>query len=515
MEVSDKLGFFKPPSKVIVGNKIWNYIILSFREERLSIKAELILRKKALSDPSFPSEAIIEEFLRQPKEIPKLDLRWRQPNMVKFIKQVGHLLQWKEVYCFQKFFPILTRWQVMNATRLKEMPTAVVYVAPKEIVKKRVVKSIPSLEIIWQDEKGIFNGLVPESQLQEIESENPKGISDLWTTVEPTSLMETAFPEVVDAFLKSKEKPKKAAKKPRNKAKHVDSLENLDDLMKATDEVAKTIKPKRQAKAKSATKLGLQPIDKYFKQASDKNQTPLKKEKLLLQSNQSSTPLTKNVPSDLESDEDIDHNAFNLSDIVNGIVAKGHDPFALTHHEGRQLQYETMPKDISLLLNDLDNSSFQLNSSRVQTKLSIDDLDVLCEKRVLSTSFQNSTNAEAKRRSLDDSFDILVKIGSNRVEKIKDLKISTESLLDLSTKPLNVVDRFKQKQRISLNFNANNSSIIENDIGDSNGVSYFFNSSFQTDNEDVFEKLMETSLAKCDAGDQDSLDEGEFVLLSD
>ncbi|XP_061392521.1 flap endonuclease GEN [Musca vetustissima] len=485
-----------------------------WKEERLSIKAELTLRKKALADPTFPSEAIIEEFLKQPKAIPKLDLRWRQPNMVKFIKQIGHLLQWQEIYCFQKFFPILTRWQVMNAVRLKEMPSAVVYIVPKEIVKKRVVKSIPSLEIVWHDEKGIFSGLVPDVQLQDFESENPKGITDLWTTVEPMSMMETAFPEQVEAFLKSKEKPKKAAKKPRNKAKPLSSLENLDDLIKATNEVSKTVKPKRQTKPKSTAIQGMQSIDKYFKQTSV---TPLKtRDKLSVPKNQSSTPLTKSVPSDLESDDDEDPNAFNLSDIVNGIVAKDHAGLVLTTHQGRQLQYEAMPKDISLLLNELNNSITLGNTSHLQTKPCIDDTDVLCEKRVLSISFQKSTNAEAKRRSLDDSFDVLVKIGTNRVEKIKEFKISTENLADISSKPLNVVDRFKQKQRISLNFNTNN-SIVQSETDDANGVSYFFNSSFQTENEDVFEKLMETSLAKRDTSDNQNTDDDDdgCILLSD
>ncbi|XP_073843169.1 XPG-like endonuclease [Musca autumnalis] len=491
-----------------------------WKEERLSIKAELALRKKALADPTFPSEPIIEEFLSQPKEVPKLDLRWRQPNLVKFIKQIGHLLQWPEIYCFQKFFPILTRWHVLNACRLREMASAVVYIVPKEIVKKRIVKGIPSLEIIWQDEKGIFNGLIPDAQLRDMESENPKATTDLWTTVEPMSMMETAFPELVDAFLKSKEKPKKTAKKPRNKAKGsqsqpLSSLENLDDLMKATEEVSKTVKPKRQTKTKSVSKQGLQSIDKFFKQSKENfMETPLKNQNMSALNKQSSTPLTTCVPSDLESDDDSEHNVFDISDIVNGIVAKSHGAFALTSHRGRQLQYEPMPRDISLLLDDLNNCTSLGDTSLLQTKQSMDDMDIMCEKRALSISFQKSTNAEAKRMSLDDSFDVLVKIGSKRVEQAKEFTASNENLVDISKKPISVVDRFKQKQRISLNFNANN-SISQNDKEDSNGVSYFFNSSFQTENEDVFEKLMETSLAKGDTSGKQSLDDDEFILLSD
>lgn len=490
----------------------------------MSLKSELALRKKALIDPVFPSEEIIEEFLRQPKEVPKLELSWRQPNMVKFVRQVGPLLQWPEIYCFQKFFPVLTRWQVLNASRLQLISSSVPYVTPKQIVKKRVVKGIPSLELLWQDEKGFFNGLIPDAQLKNFEYDNPKGISDLWTTVEPYNMMQQAYPDVVEAFLKSKEKPKKTSKKQKkakkgtlNEDQCLGSLENLDDIMKATSEIAKTVKPKRQARTKSTvSKEGLQMIDKFFKQKHNENMnTPSSKAN---KRDQCSTPLTKNIPSDLESDDD--GNVFDMSDIVNAIVGKHHDNFALTSLKGHQLRYESMPEDISILLNDLDAS---LTEEHHNISKCMDDLDVLAEKRSLSNSFRKTTYVEAKRMSLDDSFDVLVKMGSNKLNKLKESIGSSENVLDISSKPLNIVDRFKQKQRISLNFNT--SSAAAASAEDVNGVSYFFNSSFQNENEDIFEKLMETSLAKYatnesdvedgdDDGDDD-VDEDGLVLLSD
>lgn len=473
----------------------------------------MILRKKALADPIFPSEDIIDEFLKQPNELPKLQLSWRQPNMVKFIKQVGHLLQWSEIYCFQKFFPILTRWQVLNVSRLKELSSAVTYVTPKEIIKKRVVKGVPSLELLWQDEQGVFKGLIPDNQIKEYETDNPKGIQDLWSTVEPLNMMELAYPSLVEEFLKSKEKPKKASKKlTKTKAKlkndgnPLGSLENMNDLIEATNDIAKTVKPPRQVKRKNVPppKQGLQMIDRFFKQKIEnaieqKSQTPTKPIELSLMKGQCSTPLTKSVPSDFESDSE--DNAFNMSDIVNAIVGKSNSSHILTSHKGKQLHYEPITQDISILINK-SHISMKHNNSKC-----LDDLDILKEKRLLSHSSRKHTYTEAKRMSMDDSFDVLVKMGSTKNSKIIDFNTKDT---EPSDKPLSFVDRFKQKQRISLNFNSTLASEEALD-NDNNNVSYFFNNSFQQENEDVFEKFMETSLAK-NAGDGEVND---LIFISD
>lgn len=169
----------------------------------MSIKAELTLRRKALLAPEFPNEEIIAEFLSEPDTIPDINLNWRKPNLVKFIKQIGHLLQWPEIYCFQKFFPILTRWQVQQSKQEK------VLVEPLAIIKKRTVKGVASLELQWHDPSGSFKGLIPDEQISEFELEHPKGIEELFYTIEPLDMMEQAYPDLVSAFLKSKEKPAK------------------------------------------------------------------------------------------------------------------------------------------------------------------------------------------------------------------------------------------------------------------------------------------------------------------
>lgn len=56
-----------------------------FKEERLEIKNELNIRSKALLLPDFPDEELINEFLVRKDNISKLDLRWKQPDLLKFV----------------------------------------------------------------------------------------------------------------------------------------------------------------------------------------------------------------------------------------------------------------------------------------------------------------------------------------------------------------------------------------------------------------------------------------------
>lgn len=56
-----------------------------YKEERLEIKNEVSMRNKALTLPNFPDEELINEFLVRKDNVSKLDLRWKQPDMVKFV----------------------------------------------------------------------------------------------------------------------------------------------------------------------------------------------------------------------------------------------------------------------------------------------------------------------------------------------------------------------------------------------------------------------------------------------
>ncbi|KAL1402354.1 hypothetical protein pipiens_006130 [Culex pipiens pipiens] len=184
-----------------------------WKNQRANIKAELDIKRKALQDPEFPSEAIIDEFMVRPYELPTLDLTWRQPNFVKFIRSMAALLQWNEIYCFQKLLPLFTRWQIVT---LSHCPSKRLSIAlePSYIKKKRSPKGVASYEIVWKDNASIFAGLVPDEQIQEFMAEAGNSLETLWSTIEPQQLVESAYSELVEAFLASKAKPaKKKAKK--------------------------------------------------------------------------------------------------------------------------------------------------------------------------------------------------------------------------------------------------------------------------------------------------------------
>ncbi|CAD7003617.1 unnamed protein product [Ceratitis capitata] len=470
-----------------------------WKEERLSLKAELSLRKKALIDPSFPSEEIIAEFLNEPKSVPKLNLTWRQPNVVKFVKQIGHLLQWTEIYCFQKFLPLLARWQVQNMSRITEL-NAVPQISIKEIVKKRTVRGVISFEIIWQDDRGFFNNLIPENQLQDFAEENPKGLTGLWSTVEPLCLVENAYPIIVTDYFRSKEKPPKAAKG-RRKAKTsqksaLSSLENLHDLITVTEEVKKNIKARSKTQTVHGNKRGLQMIDKFFKQQNrttpnsqiELNATPIKHNlyKFVL----CSTPVTKSIPSDLDSDcDDLDND---ISDVVNGIVRTSNRFPKITTHNGLPLHYEPVTEQLSLLLSDWSIK---------------DDLDLITQKRNLSICSQKAPNCSplTKRMSLDDSFDALVNSKrhklQNLTEKAKKLNLFPSSTSSPILKTH--LDRFKEQnslhsspsimhQQSQINKMEKMDAVSQN--GETVNVSYFFDKSITGNDE--FEKLMDLSLLK-------------------
>lgn len=441
-----------------------------------------------MKDPLFPSEEIIAEFLNEPSTIPTLNLTWRQPNIVKFVKQIGNLLRWTEIYCFQKFLPLLTRWQVQNIQKIQDL-NAVSYISIKDIVKKRTVRGVISLEILWEDENGFFNGLIPKNQLQEFEKENTKGLVGLWSTIEPLYLVENAYPKMVDVFLKSIEKPQKITKG-RRKGKAPNkviqsSLENLTELRNATEEVAKDGETKPNKLKKSMNKKGIQLIDKFFKhQHVYVEQVTPNKNRNLCRITQCSTPVMKTIPSDLESD--CDDLAHDISDIVRGII-NAPDRVKITTYKGQPLHYEPVTENLSILLNEWSIK---------------DDLDLIAQKRKLSICSQKGENTTplANRMSLDDSFDVLVNAKRHKIhsltEKAKVLNLLTTPTT--SPKLKSHVDRFVQQNfPHRLNVNEQQPKNIYMNVSSENedvqNISYFFNKgNIETDE---FEKIMDLSLS--------------------
>lgn len=418
-----------------------------WKEQRLSIKAELMLRKKALNDVNFPNEEIISEFLSEPAYVPNLNLDWQQPNLVKFVKQIGHLLQWPEIYCFQKFFPILTRWQVQQSNHKAYL------VQPKEIIKKRIVKGVASLELCWEDTRGCFDGLIPHDQIVEFNLEHPKGLDELYYTIEPLDMLQNAYPDIVTAFLKSKEKPPKKG------------------IRKKKDNSEAAQKPENVLIPKQSKKKGQNTMHQFFKRKED---SPVKLPAREM-TKQCSTPINKGLLSDLESDGE-----FDMSDIINCIVSNPHTLPVVNNHAGYLLHYKPVDDDLSLRLAQLschvdDEDPQQLNDS-----------NILLQKR-RNLSMQAECIPHSKRSTQDDSFDLLV-----RGQKVPHL-VRT---------PL---ERFKEKHRLSIANGSNQSHQTPKSATNCN-VSFFFNQS--VDEADVFEQVMALSM-------MNSQQDSDLVIISD
>lgn len=152
-------------------------------------------------------------------------------------------LGWESDYTFEKFLPLITRWQLVNLPEisLKRQISFSKYAAdlpvktllfPERIKKIRNIKSVASYEVIWADSEGCLEGLVT---LQEGKSSEEDEVSEkvntevqnsprgLLATIEPQNLMLNCYPDVVESF----EEEKAAKKKPRNvktKGKNADKL---------------------------------------------------------------------------------------------------------------------------------------------------------------------------------------------------------------------------------------------------------------------------------------------------
>lgn len=175
-----------------------------------SIKNEIAIRSKAIQCEDFPYEDIVDEFLRRKDNVDKLDVKWSQPDMKKFIQFTTKFLQWEELYSFEKFLPILTRWILLKN---------VVIFQPQSIKKRRNIKGVGSFEINWDCNNLVK--LIPKEQLEGVD------LIKLCSTIEPDVLVARRFPNMVEEFETSKKKPvKRKAKKPA--ANTLDKYLNLD-----------------------------------------------------------------------------------------------------------------------------------------------------------------------------------------------------------------------------------------------------------------------------------------------
>lgn len=257
---------------------------------------------------------------------------------------MSSLLQWEEIYCFQKFLPLLTRWQLFHYGGSSQNLPLRGNVWPDFIKKKRAPKGIASYEIVWKDDQKCFEGLIPTSQLETYLSlkgcaNDDEALQSLWSTIEPIDLVEKAYPDLVEKFLQSKIKPKKAranARKPTKRTKKIadNSLHDMSSLQQAIDEIdvaraePKTKGTKNTAKKSPKTKkakITIQTLDKFFQRNSKENTKP----SAITADPEDATESVSNVPtkavdlSNLSIDfDDVENEECDLSQIIGDIVSK-------------------------------------------------------------------------------------------------------------------------------------------------------------------------------------------------
>lgn len=316
---------------------------------------------------------------------------------------MGKLIQWDEIYCFQKFLPLLTRWQLHHICDGTENVTLRGSVQPDFIKKKRTPKGVPSYEIVWKDEQGCFDCLIPDAQLQIFYSthkEKPEteALQLLWSTIEPMDLVEKAYPKIVEKFDESKSKGKKSKK---------------------TTKTQSILKPTKNCKAKSANvDATKKPVQKLGTKSKTKNQScenvrPIslffRKEKAKWTAYTSPKIKTSTKPMNLsafsmefnDSFTQIDNDDMNLSTIINEMVSRPPD---VTEFRGKKLRFDeiTSKQNDSLNLSgDFGNAieNYQNNIEKVVDE-SVDDFDLIVMRKGRKSFIDQKKSVFAR-----DSFD--------------------------------------------------------------------------------------------------------------
>lgn len=60
----------------------------SSKDQKIFVKNEISIRKKALASPDFPNEALIDEYLNNKESIGSFSVDWTQPNIIKFVVSI-------------------------------------------------------------------------------------------------------------------------------------------------------------------------------------------------------------------------------------------------------------------------------------------------------------------------------------------------------------------------------------------------------------------------------------------
>lgn len=308
---------------------------------------------------------------------------------------MSQLLQWQEIYCFQKVLPLLTRWQLFHYGQGNQNIPMRGVVWPDFIKKKRAPKGIASYEVIWKDDQNCFTGLIPDNQLETYLSghsfkDETDALHSLWSTIEPTDLVEKAYPSLVETFLNSRAKKTKASKKkpaatlgtaarkPTKRSKNAanTSLQDMSDLQEAINELNAPDSGKKQVppkKKRNPTKTvlansNLQTLDKFFAPNNPKNgtlATELQEAAHKISPtlpNELSNVITFSMPMNLSkfdldsddsfSDDSTDENKENISQVIKEMVSRAPKT---AEFGGKQLRFDEV--DIKKLYAEIEGEN--------------------------------------------------------------------------------------------------------------------------------------------------------------
>lgn len=210
-------------------------------QQKKQVTVELNLRKKAISDPNFPNEETISQFVNTHQKLASFDAAWKKPDICRFARFCTHMLEWELEYGFEKIFPMLTRWILLHSEHFTDEE-----LVPDEIVKKRVVKGVPSFDLAWRpngENLPVFLSLMSDECACLSEGK--------CMSVEPQVLVADRLPELHAMFLVKTSKKKAPKEKNSKKAtkKCEDEATAVIDALSL--EPSKKIKPKSSKWGKS------------------------------------------------------------------------------------------------------------------------------------------------------------------------------------------------------------------------------------------------------------------------
>ncbi|XP_012722858.2 LOW QUALITY PROTEIN: flap endonuclease GEN homolog 1 [Fundulus heteroclitus] len=191
-----------------------------YEQSRQASSLEASVRKKTLANQQFPFTEIINEFLVS-KDKPVAHFKRRQPNMLLMQKFAYEKMEWPRHYTSEKVLVLMTYTELMNRKCRRDVPSQI---QPVRILKPRVRNAVACFEIIWSTpEHYVFPEERPTEDQHEVR------------TMEEESLFRTAFPEIVERYLRSKalleENKTKQKKARRKKEKPSDISDGVSALL--------------------------------------------------------------------------------------------------------------------------------------------------------------------------------------------------------------------------------------------------------------------------------------------